>query len=71
MVLIIIMWEGYLVNNNSYHAFHVKVDAIEPNYAKGNVIATNNTGYLYTSSISLQRSFTYFYVRFQIPITKW
>ena len=42
--------EGYLVNNNSYEAFHVKVDSVAYD-ANGKVIATNDSAYLKSISI--------------------
>jgi hypothetical protein len=54
--------EGYLVNNNSYEAFHVKVNSIVYD-ANGNVIATNDSAYLDPDSIPGD-GFSHFIVEF-------
>lgn len=54
--------EGYLINNNSNDAFNVKILATA--YDKdGNVVATNESAYLYPSSIPAKGS-SEFYVDF-------
>lgn len=42
--------DGYLVNNNSYDAFNVKIIATAYD-ANGNIVATNDSAYLNPSSI--------------------
>jgi len=54
--------EGYLVNNNSYEAFHVTVNSTVYD-ANGNVIATNDSAYLDPVSIP-SNGVSYFYVEF-------
>ena len=54
--------EGYLVNNNSYDAFHVTVNSIAYD-ANGNVIATNDSAYLSPVSIP-GNGISQFYVDF-------
>ena len=60
--------EGYLVNNNSYEAFNVKVNAIAYD-ANGNVVATNDSAYLDPVSIPAN-GVSYFYVDFNDPNQK-
>lgn len=54
--------EGYLLNNNSYEAFHVKVNSIAYDI-DGNVIATNDSAYLNPVSIP-GKGVSYFEVEF-------
>ena len=54
--------EGYLVNNNSYEAFHVTVNSIAYD-ANGNVIATNDSVYLNPVSVP-SNGVSYFLVEF-------
>ena len=57
--------EGYLINNNKYDAFHVKLNATTYD-TNGNVVATNNSAYLESNSIPAN-GISYFYVEFQDP----
>jgi hypothetical protein len=54
--------EGYIVNNNSYDAFNVKVNSIAYD-AHGNLVATNDSAYLEPVSIPAKGN-SYFYVEF-------
>ena len=54
--------DGYLLNNNSNDAFHVKVNTTVYD-ANGNVVATNDTAYLNPITIP-SKGFSEFYVEF-------
>lgn len=57
--------KGYLINNNSYDAFHVKINATAYN-SEGNVVATNNSAYMVSDSIPAKGE-SLFYVQFNDP----
>lgn len=57
--------DGYLENNNSNDAFNVKVNATAYD-SKGNVVATNDTAYLYQTPIPA-KGVSEFYVDFPNP----
>ena len=54
--------DGYLLNNNSNDAFHVKVNVTAYD-ANGNVVATNDTAYLDPTTIPA-KGLSEFYVEF-------
>ena len=54
--------DGYLLNNNSNDAFHVRVNTTVYD-ANGNVVATNDTAYLNPITIP-SKGFSEFYVEF-------
>lgn len=54
--------EGYLINNNSYDAFHVVVNSTAYD-VDGNAVGTNNSAYISPITIPA-KSISYFYVDF-------
>jgi uncharacterized protein YcfL len=57
--------KGYLINNNSYDAFHIKINATAYN-ANGDVVATNNSAYMVSNNIPAKGE-SLFYVQFNDP----
>lgn len=57
--------EGYVINNNKYDAFHVKINATAFD-VNGNVVATNDSVYLNPNSIP-GNGVSYFYFEFPDP----
>lgn len=54
--------KGYLINNNPYDAFNVKVNATAYD-AEGNIVSTNNSAYINPPNISAD-DLSFFYVEF-------
>ena len=57
--------QGYIINNNSIDAYHVKVNTTVYD-ANGNVVATNDSAYFDSTTINA-KGISYFAVNFKDP----